>query len=147
MDWLKIDDWWEMLVAGLVSGGTILSVLWMVLAFLDRRKGKIKAGPVEIGGNLSDSTPSCTPYVAEHSEILDRLTEAIEELRDLARIQAETTRGVDVMQRAELEALEVLLGIAEGEEKNGQIGRARTNLARAQGYKDATAEATKESDT
>lgn len=143
MDWLKIDDWWEMLVAGLVSGGTILSVLWMVLAFLDRRKGKIKAGPVEIGGT-PDPAPACAPYVVEHSEILDRLTEAIEELRDLARAQAETTRGVDVMQRAELEALEVLLGLAEGEEKNGQIGKARAKLARAQGYKDATSEAAKE---
>ena len=46
MDWLKIDDWWEMLIAGVISGGTVLGVLAMVLRFLDKRKS-LKVGPVE----------------------------------------------------------------------------------------------------
>ena len=50
MDWLRIDDWWEMLVAGVVSGGTVIGVISMVLRFLDKRK-TIKAGPVELGGD------------------------------------------------------------------------------------------------
>ena len=48
------------------------------------------------------------------------------------------TKGINAMQVAETSALDVLLGLAEGDQINGQVKEARKKLAQAEGFKEAT---------
>jgi len=140
--WLKIDDWYDILIAGLM----ILAMVGMILAFVEKggrfKLGKDGAEITDDGatGELrepDDCAEPCAPFQEEHSAILVKLTEAVQELREIARNQAQTTRGIDVMQRAELFSIDVLLGRASGEEDPQKIIKARLALSEAQGFKSA----------
>ena len=142
MDWLRIDEWWEMLVVGLIAGGVVLGALAMILRFL-QRGGKVKVGKVSVTDTkYDDRQPDRRKVdvcvgIPEHSELFVKLAEAIEELKVIAKDQAASTRGIDAMQRAQSVAIDVLLGLSEGDEKNGQVAKARLSLAEASGFKKA----------
>jgi hypothetical protein len=115
----------------------------MVLAFV-RKGGKINAGKKGItveetntnaDGSSVKTTVSqgsgCADYQAEHLAVMHEMRIALGELK-------QTLLGLNAMQIAETEALGVLLGLAEGEEVNGQVKAARQALTKAQGFKEAT---------
>lgn len=62
---------------------------------------------------------------------LDRLSASLDSI-------AKTMHGINQMQLAETEALDVLLGLAEGDAINGQVKAARRKLTLAEGYKEAS---------
>lgn len=76
---------------------------------------------------------SCDDYQADHLALMKELSTAVLEIKQVIL-------GVDAMQKAETNALCVLLGLAEGDEINGQVKAAKTALLQAQGYKQATEE-------
>ena len=131
---IKLDDWWDLLIAGVVILGTI----GMLLAFF-RRGGHVKAGNVSVGEDsspvpvpvVSVSTLPCDSYQHDHMAALDRLSASLDSI-------AKTMHGINQMQLAETEALDVLLGLAEGDAINGQVKAARRKLTLAEGYKEAS---------
>lgn len=68
MDWLKIDDWWEMLIWAVA----IVAIVWRVLRSIDRRKGPIKVPGVEIGAEGSVQAPT---NETEHALLKGELAE------------------------------------------------------------------------
>lgn len=142
--WINLDHWYEMVIVGVF----LLAVLYtairgiggivrMIIDFV-RKGGRFRVGPsgAEIG---EDARPEpCAPYVVEHTEILKKLEQSVKILTDIQATTSREIAGIDNMQRAQNESLDVLLGLAAGEEPNGQIERARIGLAKAQGFKDAT---------
>lgn len=142
-----IDDWWEMLIVGAIILAVLCLVLYAIGSFL-RRGGKIKAGPLEAASKSGDTAAACgqTMMQAEHSALLDELVESVGQLTDGISRTETIIRGLDRMQRAQNFAIDVLLGQAVGEKKNGQIGEARNMLSAGQGYKDATQDATERSE-
>lgn len=127
---IKLDDWWDIAIAGVI----ILCTIGMLLAFF-RRGGHVKAGSVTVGGDSAPvvpiSTLPCDSYQHDHMAALDRLSSAIDAI-------AKTMHGINQMQLAETEALDVLLGLAEGDAINGQVKAARRKLTLAEGYKEAS---------
>jgi hypothetical protein len=118
-----------------IAGGVTLILALIILLIFFRRGGRVKAGNVTVEDardtTPTESTSSCDNYQNEHLLSLKALQESLADIK-------KTLLGLNTMQIAETEALDVLLGIAEGEEINGQVTMARKNLTRAQGFKDAT---------
>ena len=75
--------------------------------------------------------PVCAPYVEEHTCILKELQQGQIDVKN-------ELRGIDETQKAFSEAFDVLLGLAKGEEANGQVDAARIRLAKAAGFREAT---------
>ena len=133
---IKLDDWWDIAIAGVIILGTV----GMLLAFF-RRGGHVRAGSVTVGGDdtpvpapvpvVSVSTLPCDSYQHDHMAALDRLSASLDSI-------AKTMHGINQMQLAETEALDVLLGLAEGDAINGQVKAARRKLTLAEGYKEAS---------
>lgn len=126
-----------------IAGGVVVLIaLFMVLRFLKHRRIAREANgtlTVEETSTTTKTTtpatqpatPPCDSYQHEHMLILKALQESLTDLK-------QTLLGLNEMQIAETGALDVLLGLAEGEEVNGQVTAARNNLTRAQGFKQAT---------
>jgi hypothetical protein len=120
---LQIDSLQELVAAGVI----VLLALGMILGFAMRRRIKASKGEVVIDEQeegKGQAATLCAPYVAGHTAILARL-EALAE-------------ATNVMQLAQNEALDVLLGLAEGDQINGQVKAVRRKLIRAEGFKDGT---------
>jgi hypothetical protein len=113
---LHLDTLSNIIGAGII----VLIALGMILWFALRRRIKAGKDGVTIGGAESP----CAPYIAEHAA-------------SLARLEAGVS-AINVMQLAQTRALDILLGLAEGEAINGQVKAARAGLTRAEGFKDAT---------
>lgn len=126
---LKLDDFEDIISAGVI----LLTALGMILLFALRRQIKVGKGGAIIGGKQKGDSASCAPYFVAHDEMLKALTENMAAL-------GPALRGINSMQLAQTQALDVLLGIAEGSSINGQVARARSALTRAEGYKEATDE-------
>jgi hypothetical protein len=73
---------------------------------------------------MQPSIAGCSDYQVEHLQMLTEIKQML--------------LGLDAMQKAETQALCVLLGIAEGDRINGQVKNAKDALLKAQGYKQAT---------
>jgi len=127
---IKLDDWYDIAIAGVI----ILGAIGMLLAFF-RRGGHVKAGNVTVGGDdvpvVPVSTLPCDNYQHDHMAALERLTESVTAI-------ATMMNGMNQMQLAETEALDVLLGLAEGDAINGQVKAARRKLTLAEGFKEAS---------
>jgi hypothetical protein len=93
----------------------------------------LKVGKVDLEQGAASQQGGCIDYSAVHTPILQRLTEILDGLAPLVQ-------GINEMQKAQNQALDVLLGLAEGDEVNGQVKNARKALTRAEGYKEATEE-------
>jgi hypothetical protein len=118
---LKLDTLENIVATGII----LLLGLGMILLFAMRRRIKAKL-PNGAEAVIDDQGQPvvCAPYVAGHTAILARL-EALAE-------------ATNVMQLAQNEALDVLLGLAEGDQINGQVKAVRRKLIRAEGFKDGT---------
>jgi hypothetical protein len=123
---LHLDTLSNIIGAGII----VLIALGMILLFALRRRIKAGKDGVEIGGKGKGKMVPCAEYIAEHSAVLARL-----EIGQQA-LSAEL-KGINVMQIVVTQALDVLLGLAEGEHVNGQIAKVRQNIARGEGYKEA----------
>ena len=128
---IKIDDWWEMLIVGLI----ILAALGAVLVFLRwflRRGGKIKGPGFEaIEGPES---PACAPYVAEHTAILQRVEARLEKMdedRHLAREGAiETEKAMQKMIKKIMVSQDAVMDALQSANiGNGNLKKARDALA------------------
>ena len=114
-----------------------LAALTLVLVFI-KAGVRLKFG--KDGGEASETTttttttsqvPKCDSFQQEHMLILQELKAGLAEVAIIAR-------GLDRLQIAQSEGLDVLLGLAEGEKVNGQVKEARRKLAVAEGFKEAT---------
>jgi hypothetical protein len=141
---------WEINDTGDIIGVCVIvaMVLVAVVVIVLNRKIKLRKGDnsetVEItskddnGETVNTKTMTinphptgCDDYQVEHLEIMKSLKYAVSELKSVLL-------GIDAMQKAETEALCVLLGIAEGDKINGQVAAAKSALLTAKGYKQAT---------
>ncbi len=120
-----------------IAGGlTLLAFTAMLLVFF-RRGGRVTtpAFTVEEAEQTEDveqsTTNACDSYQHEHMQILQELQNAVQEIKT-------SLVGMNTIHIAEVNALEVLLGLAEGDQINGQVANARRKLVHAQGFKDAT---------
>jgi hypothetical protein len=126
---LTIDHLPDIIAAGIV----VLAALGMILWFAMRRRIKAGKNGLEVGAAAAEEAPPllCEARIAvEHSELLTRLTAVVEAL-------APQLAGINQMLQAHSEGFDVLLGLAEGDQINGQVKKARNSIARAQGFKDA----------
>ena len=108
----------------------VLLVVAMLLAFI-RHGGRMrigKGGTVEVGEDAPKNT--CADFQSEHTTLLNDLKSAVLEIK-------QALQGLNAMQIAEVSALDVLLGWAEGEKINDQFTNARKGLNIAEGYKKA----------
>lgn len=144
--WIKLDHWYEMVIVGVFLLAALYTairgiggIVRMIIEFA-KKGGKFKFRFKDGGAEISESATiePCAPYVVEHTEILKKLEQSVKLLTDIQATTSREIAGIDNMQRAQNESLDVLLGLAAGEEPNGQIERARIGLAKAQGFKDAT---------
>jgi hypothetical protein len=129
--------------------GATLIILALIALRMARSGGKTKArlGPkgleLESAGADPAATLGCPPggcidHYAEHAPLLEQLVAAVAQLTKAVEIIVTEGRGTREVLAAQSQGLDVLLGLAEGEEVNGQVKAARSALTRAEGYKEAT---------
>jgi len=130
---LQIDDWWEMIIAGIIIISALGIIYCIVKAFLIRG-GKVKIKGAEIMG--IQSLPDCPSYVLEHTQILKDLKESFDgvekriiasecAISDTNKITHILFRNILIAQDATLEALQ------KNNIGNGNIKKARELLAKS----------------
>jgi hypothetical protein len=123
---VQIDSWLELLIAS----ATIIIVICVLVSTLKTRKIKVKTAKGE--AVLNDTDLPCVPYVEAHTDILKRLEALTKDILDILKVHGEEIRALYTVQKSVIVALDVLLGLAEGQEINGQIVKARGLIATAQ---------------
>lgn len=129
---IQIDDWVEILIAGLI----ILAALAVVFAFLRwflGRGGRVKGKGAEIGLGSEASVP-CAPYVAEHTAALSRIEKKLVEMDDERRAAREadveskkaTLKMIKQLMYSEDAVIDALQSAHIG---NGNLTKAREGLA------------------
>jgi hypothetical protein len=68
MNWLKVDDWWEMLIVGSVVVGSLFIIYLIVKLII--KNGGIRMKNLKVG--QQEKLP-CINYVTEHTTILNEL--------------------------------------------------------------------------
>lgn len=120
-------------IAGILAVVVIVVVgIVVVVGILSKNGvqfGKFRAG-VRRGSEVVDEECS---MIREHTKLLTGLVENVAAI-------AQALKGILVMQEAQNEALDVVLGNLEGEKINGQVRRARDRLMKATGYQEAATE-------
>lgn len=116
-----LDHWYDMVIVGIVVIAAILAIghslgqLTMMVIGFARKGGTLKAGPIEVSeGSVG---PVCTPYVAEHTSILNEL-----------RADQALAFGLHM---ESLKGLRALLEAAKGD-CNGNVDEALASIKRKQ---------------
>jgi hypothetical protein len=68
---IVIDDWWEMIILGLVVLSAMY-ILYLIIKQFFNHGGKVKTKDLIIG-ELKENEPLCANYINEHSKKLDEL--------------------------------------------------------------------------
>jgi soluble cytochrome b562 len=128
---IQIDDWWEMIIAGVVIIGVLIVIYFIIKQFFNHG-GNVKYNGIEI--KKGDELP-CINYVTEHSKMLVDLQATLTEMekqRKDARIEnSESNKVVQIMFRTLAISID---GLIEAFQKNnvgnGNLEKARKNLAK-----------------
>jgi hypothetical protein len=116
----------EIIAAGLV----LIAALLIIAKVIKNKTVHLRSGGKE--AVLRPDELPCVQYVTEHSIVLAGLETSMREIKDILRVHGEEIRALYVVEKSVLTALDVLLGLAEGDEINGQVRKARSQIAVAQ---------------
>jgi ABC-type transport system involved in cytochrome bd biosynthesis fused ATPase/permease subunit len=133
MGWLKVDDWWEMIIVGLVILGSLYIILLIIRQFFNNG-GKVKTKNIEIE-QQEKLNPPCFDYVAGHTLLLNEMKNTLitmEKERKLAREEnSETNKTTQTMFKTLARSMD---GLIEAFQKNnignGNLEKARKGLAK-----------------
>jgi hypothetical protein len=131
MNWLKVDDWWEMVILGGIILGSLLIVYLIVKLVI--KNGGIRMKNLKVGQN-DKSIPPCFSYVAEHTGILHELKNTLIEMekeRTMARKEnSESNKATQRMIKSLAGAMDGMVEALQiNKIGNGNLEVVRKNLA------------------
>jgi hypothetical protein len=137
MDWLQVDDWWEMLIMGLIVLAS-LGIIYLIIKQFFSHGGKVKVKGAEITGELEESKFPCDDHIQLLNDITSKLIEMDEERKQARMENSETNKAVikmikqlSISQDAILEAMQM------NKVGNGNLDKARKALANCYDTQDA----------
>jgi hypothetical protein len=136
---IQIDDWKEILTAGLIILAALAIVFGFLRWFLARPGSRIKVPGAEIDGTKAagaegSTAAPCAPYVAEHTATLARIEKKLGEMdaeRQAARAaDAESKTAMLKMIKQLMYSEDALIdALQTAKIGNGNLGKAREGLA------------------
>ena len=125
MNWLKVDDWWEMLIIGITVLG-ILFIIYLIIKLI------INNGGIKMKGfNLGKGNLPCIEHTSILKELKETLVQMNSERSEAGKLNQILFKNILTTQDALLEAFQ------KAELGNGNLEKARKLISKSFDLKDS----------